>query len=85
MISLHMSGLTTKQTICDQTIVDWYRSTNINLEKHETLKLCINGFNCNWRKADNKRKTDGFISKVRKTAKIRNEYNQVPHLTQDTT
>ena len=25
------------------------------------------------------------ISKVRKTAKIRNQYNQVPHLTQDTT
>ena len=26
-----------------------------------------------------------YSKKVRKTAKIRNQYNQVPHLTQDTT
>ena len=26
-----------------------------------------------------------IFNKVRKTAKIRNQYNQVPHLTQDTT
>ena len=28
--------------------------------------------------------TDGQILKVRKRAKIRNRYNQAPHLTQDT-
>ena len=29
--------------------------------------------------------TFGLITKVRKNAKIRNQYNQVPHLTKDTT
>ena len=29
--------------------------------------------------------TDGQVMKVSKEAKIRNRYNQVPHLTQDTT
>ena len=27
----------------------------------------------------------GYMYKVRKTAKIKNQYNQAPHLTQDTT
>ena len=29
--------------------------------------------------------SSGFPTKVRKVAKNRNQYNQVPHLTQDTT
>ena len=47
----------------------------------KTRKMSV----CQWRPHQRVEMNEICVSKVRKAAKIRNRYNQVPHLTQDTT